>query len=69
VEAVIEKRRYVGIDLGKRASRGGGPGLSYILESFIPLLRRRGVSEAAVRAFFVDNPARMFINNPSYAGE
>jgi phosphotriesterase-related protein len=63
LEAGYEQRILMSLDTTRARLRsyGGSPGLSYILESFIPLLRRSGVSEAAVRAFFVDNPARMFL--------
>jgi phosphotriesterase-related protein len=41
-------------------SCGGAPGLDHILTRFIPLLRRRGVPEGQIRAFFRENPARAF---------
>jgi phosphotriesterase-related protein len=42
------------------SSYGGRPGLDHILARFIPLLRRRGLPEAQIRAFFLENPARAF---------
>lgn len=39
---------------------GGGPGLAYAFEHFVPRLRREGVAEEAVRRILVDNPARAF---------
>ncbi|MDR2110048.1 MAG: hypothetical protein LBP32_01935 [Spirochaetaceae bacterium] len=39
---------------------GGTPGLCHILESFIPLLKSRGLTEDHIRMFFVENPARAF---------
>jgi phosphotriesterase-related protein len=65
LEAGHEQRLLISLDTTRARLRsyGGSPGLSYILESFIPLLRRSGVSEATVRAFFRDNPARMFSRN------
>jgi phosphotriesterase-related protein len=42
------------------SSYGGRPGLDHILVRFIPLLRRRGVPEDRIQAFFRDNPARAF---------
>ncbi|MDR1618469.1 MAG: hypothetical protein LBS06_05405 [Treponema sp.] len=42
------------------SSYGGRPGLVHILARFIPLLRRRGVPEAQIQAFFRENPARAF---------
>jgi phosphotriesterase-related protein len=42
------------------SSYGGSPGLCHIIESFIPLLKSRGLTEDHIRMFFVDNPARAF---------
>jgi phosphotriesterase-related protein len=39
---------------------GGDPGLCHILNSFIPLLKNRGLTEDHMRMFFVENPARAF---------
>jgi phosphotriesterase-related protein len=39
---------------------GGNPGLCHILESFIPLLKRRGLGEEHIRMFFIENPAKAF---------
>ena len=41
-------------------SYGGVPGLAHILDAFIPLLLRKGLTEAHIKAFFVENPARVF---------
>jgi phosphotriesterase-related protein len=41
-------------------SYGGIPGLPYIIESFIPLLRRRGITEKQINLFFKENPAGIF---------
>ena len=48
-------------------SYGGTPGLSYILEEFIPLLIKRGLTEEHIRSFFVENPARVFAR-PALSG-
>jgi phosphotriesterase-related protein len=48
-------------DMGRRSSLqayGGGPGLSYVVESFPLVLMDAGVSAPTVRRLFVDNPAR-----------
>jgi phosphotriesterase-related protein len=42
------------------ASYGGRPGLDHLLRRFIPLLRRRGIPEDLLQAFFLENPARAF---------
>jgi phosphotriesterase-related protein len=62
LEAGYEKQLLLSLDTTRARLRcyGGSPGLPYILETFIPLLRRRGVSEAQIGAFFRENPARVF---------
>jgi hypothetical protein len=42
----------------------GGKGYDYLLRSFVPLLRRRGVSEAHVHRRLVDNPRRVLALTP-----
>lgn len=42
------------------ASYGGAPGMTYILRTFLPLLREAGVPEDAIRAMTRDNPRRLF---------
>lgn len=34
-------------------------GLTYILEHFLPMMRRDGISEMQLRKIFVENPARI----------
>jgi predicted metal-dependent phosphotriesterase family hydrolase len=49
-------------DLARRSyltSWGGAPGYAYILEQFLPLLLKFGLSEPQARALVVDNPARL----------
>jgi phosphotriesterase-related protein len=62
VEAGWESRLLLSLDVtrARLKSYGGVPGLTYILESFIPLLHRYEISETQVRRFFVDNPAEVF---------
>jgi len=55
-------RLLLGQDLGRRSSLrsyGGGPGMRYLMETFVPRLRRR-IGEEAVDAILVSNPARAF---------
>jgi phosphotriesterase-related protein len=50
------------MDLARRSyfpSYGGGPGLGYLLQTFVPRLRAEGLGET-VQLIFVDNPARAF---------
>ena len=66
IERVVEAghldRLMLGQDLGRRSSLrayGGGPGLRYLMETFVPRLRRR-IGETAVESILVANPARAF---------
>lgn len=55
-------RLLLGQDLGRRSmlrAYGGGPGMRYLMESFVPRLRRR-IGDEAVQAILVANPARAF---------
>ena len=52
----------LGLDLGQRdyfRAYGGGPGLTYLMEAFVPRVRKR-VGEEAVQAILVANAARAF---------
>lgn len=40
-------------------SWGGSPGYAYILQQFVPLLMRLGLSESETRALVVENPSRL----------
>ncbi|MFP3088887.1 hypothetical protein LQZ21_00990 [Treponema sp. TIM-1] len=62
LEAEYENQLLMSLDTTRARLRsyGGTPGLSYIRDEFIPLLRRRGVSETQIGAFFEGNPARIF---------
>lgn len=66
VEAVAARghldRLMLGLDLGLREyfrSFGGGPGMRYLMDTFVPRLRRR-MGDAAVRAILETNPAAAF---------
>jgi phosphotriesterase-related protein len=58
-----EKQLLMSLDTTRSRLRsyGGEPGLAYILERFIPLLRRRDVSEEQINLFFKENPALIFV--------
>ncbi|MDR1972197.1 MAG: hypothetical protein LBQ46_09785 [Treponema sp.] len=60
LEAGYGKQILMSLDTtrARLSSYGGGPGLDHILVRFIPLLRRRGIPEAQIQAFFRENPAR-----------
>ena len=63
VELGFGDRILLGGDTARRSSwraYGGGPGIAYILETFIPRLRREGFGESQIQAFLVDNPAHLF---------
>jgi phosphotriesterase-related protein len=53
----------LGLDLGQRdyfRAYGGGPGLGYLMATFVPRLRRR-VGARAEQMILVDNPADAFV--------
>ena len=55
-------RILLGLDLGQRdyfRAYGGGPGLAYLMEAFVPRLRRR-IGDAAVDVILVANAASAF---------
>jgi phosphotriesterase-related protein len=62
VEAGFEKQLLMSLDTtrSRLVSYGGVPGLAYILNVFIPLLLRKGLTETQIKSFFVENPARVF---------
>jgi phosphotriesterase-related protein len=62
VRAGYEKQILLSLDTtrARLKSYGGGPGLAYLIENFIPLLLRRALTETQIRLFCVENPARVF---------
>ena len=59
-------RLMLGQDLGRRSmlrAYGGGPGMRYLMDAFVPRLRRR-IGDEAVDAILVANPARAFAIEP-----
>jgi phosphotriesterase-related protein len=57
----------LGLDLGRREywrAHGGGPGLRYLMERFVPRLEKR-IGVEAVRRMLVDNPARAYALRPT----
>jgi phosphotriesterase-related protein len=55
-------RIMLGCDLGRRdyfRAYGGGPGMAYLLTTFVPRLRRR-IGDTATDAILVANPARVY---------
>jgi phosphotriesterase-related protein len=50
----------VGHDLGNkwRLRKYGGHGYAHLVENVVPIMRRKGLGEAELRAIFVENPAR-----------
>ncbi len=62
VEAGHLDRLVLGLDLGRRdyfRAYDGGPGLRYLLGTFVPRLRTR-IGDDAVERILVANPARVF---------
>ena len=69
VEAGHLARLMLGQDLGRAGSLrayGGGPGMRYLMERFVPRVRRR-IGDEATHAILVDNPARAFAIEPGAA--
>lgn len=62
LDAGFEDRLTMGLDAtrARLKSYGGTPGLAYIIETFIPLLKKRGVTDAQIRKAFIDNPSAAF---------
>jgi phosphotriesterase-related protein len=60
--AGFEDRLTMGLDVtrARLGSYGGIPGLAYIIETFIPFLKKRGVTDAQIRKIFYDNPSELF---------
>ena len=55
-------RMLLGLDLGQRdyfRAYGGGPGLTYLMDTFVPRLRTR-IGDEAVQGILVGNAARAF---------
>jgi 5-phospho-D-xylono-1,4-lactonase len=62
VEAGHTDRLLLGLDLGQRdyfRAYGGGPGLTYLMDAFVPRVRKR-IGEEAVQAILVANAAGAF---------
>ena len=62
VEAGHANRILLGLDLGQRDyfhAYGGGPGLTYLMETFVPRLRKR-IGSSATDRILVDNGAGAF---------
>jgi phosphotriesterase-related protein len=62
VEAGHGDRLMLGCDLGRRdyfRAWGGGPGLAYLLTTFVPRLRRR-IGDEATDAILIATPARFY---------
>ncbi|MDR1507130.1 MAG: hypothetical protein LBI67_08520 [Treponema sp.] len=48
---------------GRLRSYGGVPGLTYIIEQFIPQMLDWGIDREQIEGFFVKNPARIFASH------
>jgi phosphotriesterase-related protein len=62
IDAGFEDKLTMGLDVTRARLKnyGGTPGLAYIIETFIPLLKKRGVTDAQIRKAFYDNPSEAF---------
>ena len=62
-EANLGGKILLGGDTARRSywkAYGGGPGIAYTLERFVPRLRSEGFAEREIQQILVDNPARAF---------
>ena len=53
----------LGLDAARQGywtAHGGGPGLAFLLGGFSTAMRERGLTDAALRQLFVENPSRCF---------
>ncbi|HLJ67822.1 MAG TPA: aryldialkylphosphatase [Chloroflexota bacterium] len=69
VEHGYQRQILLGLDLARRSyypSYGGGPGLGYLLERFVPRLHAEGLGDV-VPLLLVENPARAFSMAPVQA--
>jgi len=60
VQAGYAERILLAMDMGPRTmwkSYGGGPGMTYLAEKFVPKLQRAGLDEQTVAMFTTTNPA------------
>lgn len=63
VEAGYEDQILLGTDFALRSywkAYGGGPGMAHLAASFIPRLKRNGLSQSTIDKFMIHNPARAF---------
>ena len=63
VEAGFGAQIVLGMDAARQGyyrAYGGGPGLAYLLGEFSTIMEGAGLGPDRRRAFFVDNPARIF---------
>jgi predicted metal-dependent phosphotriesterase family hydrolase len=62
-EANLGSHVLLGGDMARRSywkAYGGGPGIAYTLEHFVPRLRNEGFSAKEIQQILVENPARAF---------
>lgn len=62
VEEGFQEQIMLSLDFGHWTdlkAYGGGPGYAYILERFIPRLKKEGFNEAAIDDFMINNPMRI----------
>jgi len=61
--AGLGEQIMLGMDAARHTywkSYGGQPGMTYLLETFVPQLRAAGFTEADIEMLFVQNPQRAF---------
>lgn len=61
------QRLLIGNDLGRPSywrAYGGGPGLDYVLTTFVPRLLRSGFQQSEIDMLLIDNPRRFLAGAP-----
>jgi len=61
LDAGFENQILLSLDTTSRRMRtyGGGIGLTYLIETFLPMLKREGLSSELIYTIMVDNPSRI----------
>ncbi len=62
IEAGYEDKILLGLDVTRERlkSYGGEIGLEYITKSFIPLMKKHGITDTMIHKFMVTNPSKAF---------
>lgn len=67
VEDGFANQILLGLDITRERmkSYGGVIGLDYLMNSFVPLLKKAGIGDEVIAKFMIHNPARAFRHRKS----